>query len=81
MIKKDCFKAYTHLAPLKRVINERNVDTKRPIRPGTISDGIKTEAAEARLSIILGINVCRKWFPKGLLNVKSVKLMVQFSVE
>ena len=50
----------SHLAPLKRVINDKNVDTKRPIRPGTISNGIKTEAAEARLSIMLGMKVCRK---------------------
>ena len=69
----------TYLAPLKSVINERNVDTKRPIRPGTMSDGIKTEAAEARLSIVLGTNVCNKWFPNGLLNVKSDILTVAFS--
>ena len=47
----------TYLAPLKRAILERKAVMQRPIRPGTISAGMKTEAAEARLSIILGANV------------------------
>ena len=36
----------THLAPLKRVTNESNVVTHNPIRPGTFSCGINTDAAE-----------------------------------
>ena len=37
----------TYLAPLKRVINDSNVVTHRPIRPGTMSGGMKTEIADA----------------------------------
>ena len=49
--------SHLYLAPLKRAILDRKAVIQRPIRPGTTSAGMKTEAAEARLSIILGINV------------------------
>ena len=42
-----------YLAPLNSEINERNDVMQRAIRPGTISDGINTEDAEATLNIIL----------------------------
>ena len=42
-----------YLAPLNNEINERNDVMQRAIRPGTISDGINTEDAEATLNIIL----------------------------
>ena len=50
------------------------------MRPGTILDGMKTEAAEAQLNIILGMNVCRKWFPKGLLNSWMPIIIVTLTV-
>ena len=49
------------------------------MRPGTILGGMKTEAAEAKHSIMLGMNVCRKWCPKGLLNAKTVAANVPFT--
>ena len=42
-----------YLAPLNNEINERNDVMQRAIRPGTMSDGINTEDAEAMLNIIL----------------------------
>ena len=48
---------FVYLAPLKRDIRDRNVVMHRPIRPSTMSDGMNTEAAEAKLSIILGMKV------------------------
>ena len=46
-----CNKFY--LAPLNNEINERNDVMQRAMRPGTMSDGINTEDAEAMLNIIL----------------------------
>ena len=48
---------FYYLAPLKSEINDKNVVMQRPMRPSTMSEGIKTEAAEAKLSIILGMKV------------------------
>jgi hypothetical protein len=48
---------FYYLAPLNSEINDKNVVMQRPMRPSTMSEGIKTEAAEARLSIILGMKV------------------------
>ena len=45
--------SYYYLAPLNREINERNDVMQRAMRPGTMSDGINTEEAEATLNIIL----------------------------
>ena len=42
-----------YLAPLNSEINERNEVMQRAMRPGTMSDGINTEDAEATLNIIL----------------------------
>ena len=42
-----------YLAPLNNEINERNDVMQRAMRPGTMSDGINTEDAEATLNIIL----------------------------
>ena len=55
-----CAFLHTYLAPLKSEISERNEVILRAIRPGTMSDGMNTEDAEAMLNIILGINVCKK---------------------
>ena len=60
-------------------MSESKEVTQRPILPGTISGGIKTETAEEKLSIMLGMNVCKKWFSSGLLNIKSIKNMVQLT--
>ena len=60
-------------------MSESKEVTQRPILPGTISGGTKTEAAEEKLSIMLGMNVCKKWFSSVLLNIKSIKNMVQFT--
>ena len=60
-------------------MSESKEVTQRLILPGTISGGIKTETAEEKLSIMLGMNVCKKWFSSGLLNIKSIKNMVQFT--
>ena len=68
-----------HLAPLKRVINVRKVVMQTPIRPGTLWGGMNTEAAEAKLSIMLGINISKKWFPTILVNVYSVVARVTFT--
>ena len=46
-----CNKFY--LAPLNNEISERNEVMQRAMRPGTMSDGINTEDAEATLNIIL----------------------------
>ena len=43
-----------------------------PILPGTTSGGMKTEAAEAMQSIILGINVCSQWLVTILCNSKWI---------
>ena len=43
-----------------------------PILPGTTSGGMKTEAAEAMQSIILGINVCSQWLVAILCNSKWI---------
>ena len=43
---KELEQVLTYLAPLKRVTNESNVVTHNPIRPGTFSCGIKTDAAD-----------------------------------
>ena len=56
--QSHCFHIY--LAPLKREINERNDVILKAMRPGTISDGMKTDDAEIILNIILGIKVCKK---------------------
>ena len=53
-----CF--HNYLAPLKREINDRNDVILKAMRPGTISDGMKTDDAEIILNIILGIKVCKK---------------------
>ena len=50
-----------------------------PIRPGTLWGGMNTEAAEAKLSIMLGINISKKWFPTILVNVYSVVARVTFT--
>ena len=47
----------TYLAPLKSEIKERNEVMHKPIRPATTSGGMKTEAAEAEVSIMLGIKL------------------------
>ena len=52
--------SHTYLAPLKSEISERNEVIQRAIRPGTMSDGMNKEDAEAMLNIILGINVCKR---------------------
>ena len=60
MLFKIIESEYTYLAPLKSEIKERNEVTHKPIRPGTMSDGIYTDAAEVTLSIILGMKLCRR---------------------
>ena len=50
-------KIVIYLAPLKREISDKNDVIQIPIRPGTTSGGINTEAAEAKQSIMLGMNV------------------------
>ena len=40
---------------------------------------MNTEAAEAKLSIMLGINISKKWFPTILVNVYSVVARVTFT--
>ena len=58
-VKSPCVKSLLaagnkfYLAPLNNEINERNDVMQRAMRPGTMSDGINTEDAEATLNIIL----------------------------
>ena len=49
-----------YLAPLNNEINDKKDVIQIPMRPGTTSGGINTDAAEARQSIILGMNVCNQ---------------------
>ena len=47
----------TYLAPLKSDTKDKKEVITIPILPGTRSEGMKTEAAEVKQIIILGINV------------------------
>ena len=46
---------FTNLAPLKRAISDRKVVTHKAILPGTISDGIKTDAVATKHNSMLGM--------------------------
>ena len=43
--------------------------TQSPILPGTMVHGMKTEVLDVIHSIILGMNVWKKWFVTLLFNV------------